>query len=139
MIVADVHLSDLILTTLWLFFLFMFIWVFIVIVSDLFRDHTLSGWAKAIWIVALILFPLIGSLIYLIARGPSMAERSAREQEQAKAQFDSYVRQTAGSTGTSAVDDLSRLAALRDNGTISDAEFESMKSRVTTGGAGASA
>ena len=138
MILADVHLSDLILTTLWLFFLFMFIWVFIVIVSDLFRDHTLSGWAKAIWIVVLILFPLIGSLVYLIARGPSMAERSAREQEQAKAQFDSYVREAAGSTGSPTVDDLSRLAALRDNGTISEAEFESMKSRVT-GGASASA
>jgi hypothetical protein len=138
MILADVHLSDLILTTLWLFFLFMFIWVFIVIVSDLFRDHSLSGWAKAIWIVALILFPLIGSLVYLIARGPSMAERSAREQEQARAQFDSYVREAAGSSGSPAVDDLSRLAALRDNGTITEAEFESMKSRVT-GGAGASA
>ena len=133
MVVADVHLSDLIWTTIWIFFLIMFIWVFIVIVSDLFRDHKLSGWAKAVWVVALIIFPLFGSLVYLIARGQGMAERSAAEQQQARAEFDSYVRSTAASSGTGPVDDLTRLADLRNNGTISDAEFESMKARITGG------
>jgi Short C-terminal domain/Phospholipase_D-nuclease N-terminal len=134
-VVGEVNLGDLIWTTIWVFFLFLFIWIFIVIISDLFRDHTLSGWAKAIWVVALILFPLLGSLVYLIARGDSMAKRSAAEQQAAKAQFDDYVRQTAGSGGAGggAVDDLSRLAALRDSGTITDAEFESMKARVVGG------
>jgi Short C-terminal domain/Phospholipase_D-nuclease N-terminal len=133
-VVADVSLGDLIWTTIWVFFLFLFIWIFIVIISDLFRDHTLSGWAKAIWVVALIVFPLLGSLVYLIARGDSMAQRSAAEQQAAKAQFDDYIRQTAGAGGGGgAVDDLSRLAALRDSGTITDAEFESMKARVVGG------
>jgi Short C-terminal domain/Phospholipase_D-nuclease N-terminal len=133
MVLADVHLSDLIWTTIWIFFLIMFIWVFIMIVSDLFRDHGLSGWAKAAWVVGLIIFPLIGSLVYLIARGQGMAERSAREQEKARSEFDSYIRTTAGSTGGRPVDDLTRLAELRDSGTITDAEFESMKARVLGG------
>jgi Short C-terminal domain/Phospholipase_D-nuclease N-terminal len=138
MVVADVHLSDLIWTTIWVFFLVMFFWIFIVIVSDLFRDHTLSGWAKAAWVVGLIIFPLLGSLVYLIVRGQGMAERSAAEQKQTKAEFDSYVRTTAASTGSAPVDDLARLAELRNSGTISDAEFETMKARVMSGGAATS-
>jgi Short C-terminal domain/Phospholipase_D-nuclease N-terminal len=134
MVVADVDLGDLIWTTIWIFFLILFIWVFIMIVSDLFRDHKLSGWAKALWVLGLIIFPLIGSLVYLIARGEGMAERSASDQRQARAEFDSYVRATAASTGTAPVDDLMRLAELRNNGTISDAEFEAMKARVVGGG-----
>ncbi len=135
MVVADVSLGDLIWTTIWVFFLFLFIWIFIVIISDLFRDHSLSGWAKAIWVVGLIIFPLIGCLVYLIARGDSMAKRSAAEQQAAKAQFDDYIRQTAGGGGGGGgpVDELAKLAALRDSGTITDAEFESMKARVVGG------
>jgi Short C-terminal domain len=133
MVLADVDLGDLIWTTIVIFFLIMFIWVFIMILSDLFRDHQLSGWAKAVWVVALIIFPLIGSLVYLIARGQGMAERSAAEQQQARAEFDSYVRSTAASSGTGPVDDLTRLAELRSSGTISDAEFEAMKARLVSG------
>jgi hypothetical protein len=133
MVVADVSLGDLIWTTIWIFFLILFIWVFIMIVSDLFRDHTLSGWAKAIWVVALIIFPLIGSLVYLIARGQGMAERSAAQQQHARAEFDDYIRSTAGSGRTGVADELARLAELRDKGTISDAEFQTMKARIVGG------
>jgi hypothetical protein len=136
MVVAEVDLGDLIWTTIWIFFLILFIWVFIMIISDLFRDHKLSGWAKAIWVVALIIFPLIGSLVYLIARGEGMAERSAAQQRQARAEFDDYIRSTAGSGGTGAADELTRLADLRDKGTITEAEFQTMKARVV-GGSGA--
>ena len=139
MILADVGLAELFWTVLWLFFLFMFIWVFVALVSDMFRDHTLSGWAKAGWIVLLILFPLIGCLIYLIVRGKGMTERSIAAQQQAQAQFDSYVRQAASSSGNSSVDDLARLAELRSNGHLSDAEYETMKARIVGGGAPASA
>jgi hypothetical protein len=76
-----------------------------------------SGSAKAIWVVALIIFPLIGSLVYLTARGQCTAERSAAQQR-AQAQFDSYVRATAASTGARPVDDLVRLVELRNNATI---------------------
>jgi hypothetical protein len=133
MVVADVDLGDLIWTTIWIFFLILFIWVFIMIVSDLFRDHTLSGWAKAAWVVALIIFPLIGSLVYLIARGQGMAERSAAQQQQARSELDSYIRSTASSGGTGTADELARLAELRSNGTITDAEFETAKANVLGG------
>jgi hypothetical protein len=130
MVLADVDLGDLIWTTIWIFFLILFIWVFIMIISDLFRDHKLSGWAKAIWVVALIIFPLFGSLVYLIARGGGMAERSAAQQRHARAEFDDYIRSTAASGGTGAADELTRLAELRDRGTITEAEFQTMKARV---------
>jgi putative oligomerization/nucleic acid binding protein/phospholipase D-like protein len=139
MILADVGLAELFWTVLWLFFLFMFIWVFVALVSDLFRDHTLSGWAKAGWIILLVLFPLVGSLIYLIVRGKGMTERSIAAQQQAQAQFDSYVRQAAGPSGNSSVDDLARLAELRSNGHLSDAEYETMKARIVGGSTPASA
>jgi hypothetical protein len=137
MLIADVGLAELLWTTLWLFFLFMFIWVFIALISDIFRDHELSGVAKALWVLALIIFPLVGSLIYIIVRGPSMAERSARAAATSKAEFDEYIRQTAatsggGAAGAGPVDDLHRLAALRDNGTITEEEFQAMKARVVT-------
>lgn len=139
MILADVGLAELFWTVLWLFFLFMFIWVFVALVSDIFRDHELSGWGKAAWLVLLIVFPLVGSLIYLIVRGKGMAERSAAAQKHAQAQFDSYVRQAASSSGDSSVDDLARLAELRSNGHLSDEEYETMKSRIVGGGTPASA
>lgn len=134
MVLADVSLGDLIWTSIWVFFLIMFFWLFIAIVSDLFRDHEESGVGKALWVVGLILFPLIGSLVYLIVRGQGMAARSAAQASQAQSQFDSYVRQTAASTGTASVDDLTRLAELRASGTLTDDEFESVKSRIVSGG-----
>jgi hypothetical protein len=136
MVLAEVGFAELFWTMLWLFFLFMFIWVFVALLSDLFRDHELSGWAKAAWILVLVVFPLLGSLIYIIVRGQGMAERSTRSQQAARAEFDSYVRQAASSTGTGPVDDLTRLADLRSSGVISDQEFESMKARITGGHAG---
>jgi hypothetical protein len=69
MVLADVGVGQLIWTTLFLFMLAAIVWVFIVVVRDLFRDRELSGWAKAGWLVALILFPLLGSLVYIIVRG----------------------------------------------------------------------
>jgi Phospholipase_D-nuclease N-terminal/Short C-terminal domain len=139
MVIAELELGDLLLTTLWIFFLFMFIWVFIAVLMDLFRDHSLSGGAKAVWVVGLILFPLIGCLVYLIARGPSMSKRAMAQAEAAQKDFDSYVRTTVGTSGNADVDDLTRLAALRDSGTISDEEFQSMKARVVGSGAAAPA
>ena len=130
MVFADIHLADLIWTTIWVFFLIMFVWLFIAIVGDLFRDSQLSGAAKAIWVIALIVFPLLGALAYLIVRGGGMAARSAAQHRLAQEQIDSYIRTTAASTGTGPVDDLARLADLRNGGLISDAEFEAIKSRI---------
>lgn len=133
MVLAEVGLSDLIWTAVWVFFLIMAIWVFIAIVSDLFQDHELSGGAKAAWVVALIVFPVVGSLVYLITRGQGMARRSAAQQQAAREDLDSYIRTTASSGGAGPVDDLVRLSELRNSGTITEAEFESIKARVVRG------
>lgn len=130
MVFAEVDLGDLIWTTIWVFFLVMFIWLFIAIVSDLFRDHELSGGAKAVWVVGLVVFPLLGSLVYLIVRGGGMAHRQQVQVQAAQKQFDDYIRQTA-SAGTGPVSDLDRLAGLRSSGAITDAEYATMKARVT--------
>ena len=130
MVFADIHLADLIWTTIWVFFLIMFVWLFIAIVGDLFRDSQLSGAAKAIWVIALIVFPLLGALAYLIVRGGGMAERSAAHHRAAQEELDSYIRTTAATTGSGPVDDLSRLADLRNSGAISAEEYEAIKSRI---------
>jgi hypothetical protein len=135
MLIAEVGLAELLWTTLWLFFLFMFIWIFVALIADIFRDHEMSGWGKAAWILLLVIFPLIGSLIYVIVRGPSMAQRSASQAAAAQAELDNYIRTTAataGGGGSGPVDDLSRLAALRDSGTITEEEFQAMKARVVS-------
>lgn len=130
MVIAEVGLAELLWWTIELFFLFMFIWIFVMLIADIFRDHELSGWGKAGWILLLIILPLIGSLIYIIVRGPSMAERSAKQAAAAQAQMDDYIRQTVA-LGPAA--ELTRLATLRDAGTISEDEFQSMKAKVVSG------
>lgn len=135
MVYAELFLGDLLWTALWVFGLVLLIWVFFIIISDLFRDDETSGWVKAAWVVALIVFPLLGSLAYLIVRGQGMAERSRAQARLARAEFDSYIRTTAASSGTGPVDDLTRLADLRNSGAITDDEFETIKSRVVGGAA----
>lgn len=129
MVLADVGLAELILTAGWLFFLFMFVWLFVSIVADLFRDRETSGWGKAGWILLLVVMPLLGSLIYLIARGRSMTERTVAAQMQTKAEVDQYVRETAGTTASPS-QEISRLVDLRQTGVISETEFERLKERV---------
>ena len=97
------------------------------ILSDLFRDHELSGWWKAVWVLFLVLVPMVTALIYLIVRGDGMRERAVKEQAEARKHFDSYVRETAG---TSPVDELHKLSDLKDKGAISDAEYEKMKAKL---------
>src|SRR5213078_2835759 len=99
----------------------------ITVIGDLFSDHSVSGWGKAIWVLFLLFLPFLGVLIYLIARGGSMHERALKRQAAAKTEFDAYVRQTAGA---SPADELAKLAGLKEKGTISDAEFERMKAKL---------
>jgi hypothetical protein len=127
MVIADYTLGDALLTVLEIFLLVIWFWLLIAIFSDLFRDHELSGWAKAAWVFCLIVLPYLGALIYLIARGQGMRERSIREQADAKRHFDQYVRETAG---TSQVDELHKLSELKDKGAISQDEYERMKAKV---------
>ncbi len=97
------------------------------IISDVFRDRQLSGVAKALWIVVLIMIPLLGSLIYLLVRGQGMAERSTREQQRAQEAFDSYVRDVAGGGAAS---ELEKASALHASGELSDEEYATLKAKI---------
>ena len=127
MMIADFTASDAFLTVLEIFFFVVYFWILITILSDLFRDHELSGWAKALWVLFLVVVPMVTALIYLIVRGQGMRERAVKEQADARKQFESYVRETAS---TSPVDELHKLADLKDRGAISDAEYEKMKAKL---------
>ncbi len=128
MILADFTFGQALLTVLEIFVFAAWLMVLFSILGDLFRDHDLSGWSKAIWIVILIFVPFLGALIYLIARGQGMRERALKQQEAAQKQLDDYVRSTAG--GDSAADELTKLAKLHDEHKLSDEEFERAKAKI---------
>jgi phospholipase D-like protein len=99
------------------FFLWVvWIWIWIMVFIDIFRSHDLSGWAKALWFVFVLFIPLIGVLVYLIARGGKMHERAARQAQQQDAEASAYIRQAAASSPASSADQLTKLADLRDRG-----------------------
>src|SRR5258705_7819207 len=129
MVLAEFSLGDALLTTFAFFFLVMWIWLMIAIITDLFRDDETSGWAKAAWVFFLLIAPYLGALIYLIARGGEMRERAVRDQVDAQKQADAYIRQAAG-TSASPAEEISKLSALKDAGTISEEEFQGMKAKL---------
>jgi hypothetical protein len=112
-------------------FMILFAWIALLfrIFGDLFGDHEMSGWGKALWTIFLIFFPWLGALVYLIARGRSMNERALAQAQRNQQAFNQYVRDTAG-TSTSTADELAKLADLRDRGTISDEEFQHAKAKL---------
>ena len=110
----------------WVIWIWLLIWVFI----DIFRSRDLSGWAKALWFLFVLVIPLIGVLVYLIARGDSMHERAARQVQQEDQEARKYIQQAAASSPASTADQLGKLADLRDRGVISDQEFEREKAKV---------
>jgi hypothetical protein len=116
---------------LWVTFVaFLFISVLMMMFSvivDIFRDPEMSGFAKAAWLFALVFFSLITLLVYIIVRGNGMAERQAKEKEQAQESFDSYVRDVAGGGAAS---ELEKATALHASGKLSDDEFASLKAKI---------
>jgi hypothetical protein len=117
--------------SMFIFFLWViWIWVLITVFIDIFRSHDLSGWAKALWFLFVLLIPLIGVLVYLIARGDKMHERAAQQAQQRDAEARAYIQQATASTPASTADQLAKLADLRDQGVISAEEFEREKAKV---------
>jgi len=112
----------------WFVLLVAWFWLVISILTDLFRDHTLSGWAKGLWCLFVILLPWLGVLVYLIARGGGMHERALAYAQQTDRDFRQYVQDVAPSA--SVADELAKLADLRDRGVISAADFEAAKSNL---------
>jgi len=127
LLIADYSLGDALLTVLEIFLLFAWFWILITVIGDLFRDHQISGWGKAGWVLLLIVVPFLGTLIYLIARGEGMRERAVKEQADMRKHMDAYIRETAGD---SPVDELHKLSELKDEGAISDAEFDRAKAKL---------
>ena len=99
------------------------------IIVDLFADKELSGWWKAVWIVALIFAPLLTALIYLIARGRGMAERQIAQMQRAQHQTDAYIKSVAG-TGKSSAEQIADAKRLLDSGAVTQAEFEKLKAKA---------
>ncbi len=120
---------DVVGSIFWFMILFAWIALLFRIFADLFGDHEMSGWGKALWTVFLIFFPWLGALVYLIARGRSMNERALDRAQRNQQAFSQYVRETAA-TSTSTADELAKLADLRDRGTISDEEFQHAKAKL---------
>ena len=134
MLAYDYPLGGLLLTMLYFFLFFIWIWILITVFSDIFRSHDLSGWAKALWCLFVIVIPFLGVFIYLIARGGKMQARQAQDAAQQKQAFDSYVREAAGTSGGDVTSQLTQLADLKAQGVLSDSEFETEKAKVLATG-----
>ena len=130
MIVADVSFIDIFWSILWFFFLFIWIMILVHILSDLFRDHTLSGGAKTLWVLFLVFLPFVAAFVYLIVRGQGMAERSAAQQQRAQEQFAGYVRNVAANGDATPTEQITQAKQLLDAGTIDQAEFDRLKAKA---------
>jgi ABC-type multidrug transport system fused ATPase/permease subunit len=115
-------------TILMIFLWVIWFWILITIIIDIFRSHDLSGWVKALWLLFILFLPLIGVLVYLIARGGKMHEHQVRQAQLQEEQLRSYVQQAAGSP--SSADQLAKLADLRDRGVITAEEFDREKAKI---------
>ena len=127
MVLADVSFGELLLLVVEVFLFVIWIWILFTIISDLFRDHEMSGWLKAVWILFLVFIPFLTALVYLIFRGSGMRDRTIEAQADAKKHFDEYVRQEAHTTPA---DELHKLNDLREKGALSDEEFQKAKDKL---------
>ena len=132
MVLADSLSGYPLLDLFWSMFIFflwvIWIWILIMVFIDIFRSHDLSGGMKAVWFLFVLIIPLIGVLVYLIARGSKMHEHAAAQARQQDQDFRAYVQDAAGSANPA--DQLTKLADLRDRGVISAEEFEREKAKV---------
>jgi len=120
---ADFSVGEFLLWLLWIFLFVIWFWILITIFADLFRRHDISGWAKAAWIIFIVVFIWLGVLVYLISQGHGMAERNV---EQAKAQQE-QLRQI---VGTSSADELVKLDQLKASGSITDDEYQKLRAKA---------
>jgi hypothetical protein len=124
----DFSIWDVFVSMFWFMLLFAWIMLLFHIIADIFRDRELGGFAKAMWCLFLIFIPWIGALVYLIARGNSMTQRSIEAAKENEANMRAYVREAAGTT--SAADELAKLAEMRDSGAITPEDYEKAKAKV---------
>jgi len=120
---------DIIWWFLWIFFFMAYLFALFAVIADLFRDHKLNGWWKAVWIIFLIFVPFLTLLVYLIARGNGMAQRSAKEASQLQSAQDAYIKSVAGGAASPA-DEIAKVKSLLDAGTITQAEYDALKTKA---------
>jgi hypothetical protein len=126
LIAADYPFLNILWTMIIFFAWVAWFWILITVFADLFRRHDVGGWGKAAWVVFLIVVPFLGTLVYLIAQHDGMRERSVKDAETQKAAFDQYVREAAGGSAA----EIAKAKELLDAGTISQAEFDSIKAKA---------
>jgi hypothetical protein len=124
---ADVTFGDILLLVFEMFLFVVWIWILFTIITDIFRDQDMSGWAKALWIVLLIFIPYIVALVYLVINGSDMRERQLRAQAEAKHQADDYIRAAAHVTPA---DELHKLHELVEKGALTEAEYDRAKEKL---------
>ena len=121
-------LLDLFWSMLWFFMFFVWIWLLISIFADIFRSE-ISGLGKAGWILFVIVLPFLGVLIYLIANGGKMQERSMKQAADMQSAQREYIQSVAGD-GSSTADEIAKLASLKDSGSLTDDEFQAHKAKL---------
>jgi len=126
-LVADISFGQALLAIVEVFLFVAWLWILCAVIADLFRDHELSGWAKAAWVLFLVFIPFLTALIYLIARGAGMRDRTIKAQADAKKHFDEYVQTQAHSTPA---DELHKLNDLKEKGALSAEEFDRAKAKL---------
>ncbi|MFD4370536.1 SHOCT domain-containing protein [Streptomyces sp. NPDC058486] len=127
----DYPLLSVFWSMLWFFLWILWFILLFRIITDLFRDHEMNGWAKAGWMAFVILLPFLGALVYVIARGKDMGRREIAQARDQQREFDAYIRNAASGSGRrGSVDELARLSELRSRGDITDEEFRRAKALV---------
>ena len=129
MIANEFGTGQVLWSMLWFFMFFIWIWLLIMVFSDIFRSHDMGGFAKAVWVIFVILIPYLGVFVYLIARGHKMHEHAVEAAQAQDAAARAYIQQAAG-TAASPADELARLADLKERGVIDDAEFQRLKAKA---------
>lgn len=124
---ADVNFGEALWLAFEIFLFVIWIWILITILMDVFRDHEMSGWGKAAWVFFLVFIPVLTALVYLVARGGGMRERTIKAQAEAQQHMDAYIRETAG---TSSADELHKLNDLKEKGALSQEEYERAKAKL---------
>jgi hypothetical protein len=128
-VAAEFGTGQVLWSMVWFVLFFIWIWLLVVVFTDIFRSTDLSGWAKALWTLFVIVLPYLGVFVYLIARGRKMQEHGEQAARQQDAAMRSYVRSVATPDGGTA-DEITRLADLRDKGVISEQDFQRGKAKV---------
>ena len=127
-IAADYPFMDVLWSMIIFFFWVIWIWIVVTVLMDVFRRHDIGGWAKAAWVIFVVILPWLGVLVYLIAQHDGMRERSLKQAEAQKQQFDQYVRDAAGGSAA----EIAQAKQLLDSGAITQDEFDKLKTKAVS-------